>query len=286
MVKIQTICRSKSEFSRETNMDLHKVYRNPAPNLHPFHQSREYTRALQSTKVSKIFSKPFLGALTGHSDGITILQKSPINLSHLISGSFDGEIRFWDISNRKSLFQLNAHQHMIKGLSFSRDAGCFLSTGEDKLINLYRLDDCFQKKFDPRTTFKSAIVINNVDHNFADPKMFCTSGQMVQIWNYERSIPVQSFEWGADSILKAKFNASETNLIVSTGIDRSIVLYDIRGSTPLKKVFLMNKSQCVSWNPQEPINFTVGNDDGNAYTFDMRKLESAKMIHKDHIKAM
>ena len=36
----------------------------------------------------------------------------------------------------------------------------------------------------------------------------------------------------------------------------------------------------------EPINFTVGNDDGNCYTFDMRKLEIAKNIHKDHIRAM
>lgn len=48
----------------------------------------------------------------------------------------------------------------------------------------------------------------------------------------------------------------------------------------------MNKSPCVAWNPREPINFSVGNDDGNAYTFDMRKLEIAKMIHKDHIKSM
>lgn len=36
----------------------------------------------------------------------------------------------------------------------------------------------------------------------------------------------------------------------------------------------------------EPINFTVGNDDANCYTFDMRKLEIAKNIHKDHIRAM
>lgn len=83
-----------------------------------------------------------------------------------------------------------------------------------------------------------------------------------------------------------KFNLSESNLLLATGIDRSIVIYDLRGSTPLKKISLMNKSQCAVWNPREPINFSVGNDDGNAYTFDMRKLESAKMIHKDHIKAM
>lgn len=62
-----------------------------------------------------------------------------------------------------------------------------------------------------------------------------------------------------------------------------MVLYDIRGSTPVNRTFLTNKSNAVCWNPQEPINFTVGNDDGNCYSFDMRKLDKIKMIHKDHI---
>jgi WD repeat and SOF domain-containing protein 1 len=44
---------------------------------------------------------------------------------------------------------------------------------------------------------------------------------------------VQKFEWGSDSILKVKFNPSDVNLLAGTGIDRSIVLYDIRGETPL-----------------------------------------------------
>lgn len=44
-------------------------------------------------------------------------------------------------------------------------------------------------------------------------------------------------------------------------MDRSITLFDIRTHTPLGKTMLSNKSQCVCWNPQEPINFTVGNDD-------------------------
>jgi len=36
----------------------------------------------------------------------------------------------------------------------------------------------------------------------------------------------------------------------------------------------------------EPFNFVVGNEDSNLYTFDMRKLDQAKMIHKDHIGAV
>lgn len=43
---------------------------------------------------------------------------------------------------------------------------------------------------------------------------------------------------------------------------------------------------CLSFNPIEPINFTVGNDDSNCYSFDMRKMDKAKVIHKDHIAAV
>ena len=43
---------------------------------------------------------------------------------------------------------------------------------------------------------------------------------------------------------------------------------------------------CACWNPQEPFNFTVGNEDSNCYTFDMRNLDKIRMIHKDHILAV
>ncbi len=33
---------------------------------HPFEAEREYTRALNSVKLEKVFAKPFLGALDGH----------------------------------------------------------------------------------------------------------------------------------------------------------------------------------------------------------------------------
>lgn len=34
MVKINTICRSEKDYSRETKNDIMKVQRNPNPNLH------------------------------------------------------------------------------------------------------------------------------------------------------------------------------------------------------------------------------------------------------------
>lgn len=49
---------------------------------------------------------------------------------------------------------------------------------------------------------------------------------------------------------------------------------------------MKNKCSAICWNPYEPMNFVVGNENSNCYTFDMRKLDQAKMIHKDHIQAV
>lgn len=42
----------------------------------------------------------------------------------------------------------------------------------------------------------------------------------------------------------------------------------------------------IEWNPREPLNFVVANEDHNLYTFDMRNLDKALMIHKDHVAAV
>jgi len=49
---------------------------------------------------------------------------------------------------------------------------------------------------------------------------------------------------------------------------------------------MKNKCSAICWNPYEPMNFVVGNENSHAYTFDMRKLDQAKMIHKDHIQVI
>ncbi len=39
-------------------------------------------------------------------------------------------------------------------------------------------------------------------------------------------------------MIKVKFNCSERNILGATGMDRTVVLYDIRAETPLAKVYL------------------------------------------------
>lgn len=69
------------------------VPRNYDPTLHPFEVAREYTRALNATKLERVFAKPFLASLDGHRDGVNCLAKHTRSLSALLSGSCDGEVR-------------------------------------------------------------------------------------------------------------------------------------------------------------------------------------------------
>ena len=115
---------------------------------------------------------------------------------------------------------------------------------------------------------------------------FVTGGDGLEIWDIQKAVAIDSYSWGCDTITQAKINPVEQNIVLSTSLDRGIFLHDIRLKSNLSRVTLWNKSSSIAWNPMEPFNFVAGNEDGNAYTFDMRKMETAKKIHKDHIGAV
>lgn len=68
------------------------VPRNYDPALHPFEVAREYVRALNATKLERVFAKPFLSSLDGHRDGVNCIVKHPKSLSTVLSGACDGEV--------------------------------------------------------------------------------------------------------------------------------------------------------------------------------------------------
>nr|AFK36434.1 unknown [Lotus japonicus] len=54
-------------------------------------------------------------------------------------------------------------------------------------------------------------------------------------------------------------------------------------ASPVRKMMMETKTNSISWNPMEPLNFTAANEDGNCYSYDARKLDEAKCVHKDHV---
>jgi len=125
-----------------------------------------------------------------------------------------------------------------------------------------------------------------IDHQRKSEQFATTSTNILQLWDPERTAPIQELTWGDDNLTTVRFNPVESYVLATCAEDRAITLYDVRGSTPIKKVVLELKSNCLAWNPMEVFNFTVGNEDHNCYTFDMRKLDIARNVHEDHVAAV
>lgn len=101
---------------------------------------------------------------------------------------------------------------------------------------------------EPINKFNSEYLLTSIDCNMEQP-YFVTGGQMVQVWNQERSAPFLNCDWGIDTVSRVKFNPVDANILVCTSMDRGVYIYDIRGKTGLKKTIMLNKSACVCWNP-------------------------------------
>ncbi|XP_071109371.1 DDB1- and CUL4-associated factor 13-like [Haliotis cracherodii] len=284
-MRVKLLSRNPDDYLRETKRDIHRVPRNYDPSLHPFETGREYVRAVNATKLERVFAKPFLGSLDGHRDGVTQLCKHPSSISTLLSGSCDGEVRVWNLAKRDCATTIQAHEGFVHGLDCHHSQPYFFTCGADSTIKQWQMTAEGGVEEEPLNIILGKTMFQCLDHHWSE-NIFATSGDQVDIWDESRSKPIRTFNWGIDSIKHVKFNPVETHLLGATGMDRSVLLYDMRGSSPLRKVILKMCSNAISWNPMEAFTFTVANEDCNLYTFDMRKLSMPLNFHMDHISAV
>ena len=245
-MKIKTISRTEEDFSRKSKLDIVKVHRNRDPALHPFERAREYQKAVVATKLDKIFAKPFIGALDGHSDGVYCSSSIRNKNVPFITGACDGELRVWDLARRVCFWSTIAHQGFVRGVSPDPTGTTFFSCGDDKLVKQWALEPLDTDAIAPLNTFHSPHSLTAIDHHWID-QQFATSGERIDVWDCNRPDPIHSYKWGADTILSVKFNPAEKSLLVSTCADRGVCLYDLRVSVPMRKFVLPMKSNNVAW---------------------------------------
>lgn len=138
-IQVQMITRKPGDYLRETKYDIYKVKRNYDPKLHPFALQREYQRALNAARLERVFAKPFIGNMSGHGDVVSNLMKHQTKLSVIASGSYDGIIKIWDISRRKCLRTIQAHNSMVKSMCISRlNSNHFFSVDSNSNIKKWR----------------------------------------------------------------------------------------------------------------------------------------------------
>lgn len=66
--------------------------RNVSSTEHPFSAEREYIRALNAAKLSRMMAKPFIGCLTGTTDTMTVMSLNTEKVGLAVFGTFDGKV--------------------------------------------------------------------------------------------------------------------------------------------------------------------------------------------------
>ena len=257
---------------------------------HPFERAREYTRALNATKLERHFSKPFLGQLgRGHADGVYQLAKDPEALDRLASGSGDGIVKVWDLTSQEEVWSFKAHQGIVKGLSWTRDRKLLSCAAIDKQIHLFDPYTSAESKA-PLATYHGKQSFTSLSHHRHEHAFAASTSAGIAIYDLEKStsVPAQFLSWpsSVDTVNKVAFNQVETSILASTATDRSIVLYDLRASSPIAKTVLSLSANSVAWNPMEAMNFCAASEDHNVYIFDARSMKRALNVCKDHVAAV
>uniref|UniRef100_A0A182JJT1 Sof1-like protein domain-containing protein n=1 Tax=Anopheles atroparvus TaxID=41427 RepID=A0A182JJT1_ANOAO len=283
-MKVKVISRNPDKYVRETKKDIPKTFRNYDPQLHPFQSTREYVRALNATKLERVFAKPFVGNLDGHKDGVAVLSKHPRKLSILASGSYDGEVKIWQVANKVAMASLDAHSGYCRGIAFSRDGTRVITIGDDKKIKFwdYEREQDESESIKPVNMIITKGMLVSLSHSYYG-SAFATSGETCHIWDETRNEPLKELKWGVDMLQDVKFNPVETSLLAACASDRGIILYDQREGKPLRKVVMTLRSNQLSWNPMQAFCFTVANEDNNLYTYDTRSIAHPLKIHNGHV---
>ena len=299
-ISIRPISRNVSDYTRSGPTDLYKKFSNLNPKIHPFDRAREYVRALNTTKLDRVFARPYLHSYDLHIDTVNSITTIPNDINNIISVDASGNIIGYNIALKKCNFRINnAHTSAIRGVACTSDGEHFITCSLDSTVKLYNYQQCIDRytqshhttTIPPQHQWLGESAYNSVDtyYNSSDSEYsdtFVTGGSNVSLWNIHRSEPIHSFTWGVDNINTVQYNRVECNVLASTASDRNIVLYDVRSKSPIRKIVMTMQTNTLCWNPQQAYIFSTGNEDTNAYTFDMRNLSHAIQVYEDHVSAV
>lgn len=302
-MKVKALTRSKASTERECVGDLRKHFRNLDPKHHPMQRAREYQRAVTGAKIERMFAAPLCKGNLEHADAVTATSICRHHLLPLASGSADGVVKLWDLSTRKEMnvFQ-GGHSRAITGLCFGNNAAetnrqpLVYSCSDDATIRAWSVNAHSKDDNDDdddndacRSTWKTDSPIKSLDHHWFEDQFSTASSSGVCLWNPERASPIQTFTrlWESDDTVHfVAHNPAESHVLGVCTMDNGVGMVDTRHGTAMAKTLLRMRSNVLRFNPMEPLNFLVANEDHQCYWFDMRKLERPLRIFKGHTEAV
>ncbi|KAJ6787191.1 hypothetical protein PWT90_05579 [Aphanocladium album] len=285
-MKVKAISRSVAS-QQAPGSDATKQSRNLDSALHPFERAREYKRALNAVKLERMHASPFIAQLgRSHVDGVYSIAKDPNSLEHFSSGSGDGVVKVWDLADREEAWHTTAHENIVKGMEWTRDRK-LLTCAADRTIKLF---DPYNTPSEsaPISSWLGSGAFTSLSHH-RSKAAFAAASSVISIYDLERHTAApEVLRWptSTDTITNVAFNQVETSILASCSTDRSVVLYDLRTSTPVAKTVLNFATNRIAWSPMEAFNMATASEDHNVYLFDMRRFDRALNVLKDHVAAV
>ncbi|KAI4292609.1 DDB1- and CUL4-associated factor 13 [Pancytospora philotis] len=268
-MKINTIYHSIGERRKERAGDAPiKKYSKDAVH-HPFLLEREYVRALNATKMERLFAKPFITAICADSEGITHLVKDSES-PFFATASYDNQVALWDMKTRAKISSTR-YDAPIAAIALDQDQNIYAS--QAKSI------------FGRGTEYRAGSIVRGLDFSSFSSgtgDISVAAADNIQIFDVSRHTPKITYD--VRDSLAVSFNSSFRHLmagITALGID----MYDNRACRPVATLAATGAS-CMEFNPQQGYVLGVGNEDGNAYSYDIRQLDKPLGTYRGHVNAV
>jgi DDB1- and CUL4-associated factor 13 len=233
-------------------------------------------------------SRTCVTMIQAHSRTVTDVTFDVVNGQSFYSCSDDGYIHKWNIHAQPPQDDDDTKDNTEIDNKVSKDAGRSRNNNKSKKPTTSTASH-ETSQYGPIESWRIAGNFKSIDHHYQNDFFATASDSAVQIWTSTRTSPVSTHSdlWGSnDTVTTIRYNPSETSMLAHCSVDRGIGLHDTRTNTALKKTILAMRSNDLQWNPMEPMTFVVGNEDMNAYTFDIRNLQRPTRIYKGHTSAV
>uniref|UniRef100_A0A8C7VD77 Apoptotic protease-activating factor 1 n=1 Tax=Oncorhynchus mykiss TaxID=8022 RepID=A0A8C7VD77_ONCMY len=138
--------------------------------------------------------------LEGHKEQVrcfSLLTTTPSSETHLLSWSFDGTIKVWDMSSGERLQDLVCHQGAVLACDVSPDGQLFATTSADKTAKLWNVKDgtllkiCSRDNKDAMDSLHGGWVTDL--HFSPDNTVLLSTGGYIKWWNVEKGEALQTF---------------------------------------------------------------------------------------------
>lgn len=263
-MKIESIYHSKESRRKECKGDQKEKKFSKDPVHHPMLLEREYIRALNSTKIERLLAKPFVTALSYHREGINKLYKEPNN-NIFMSSSYDNKVILWDLYSKK-IIQEKQYSSIINGIAVDSNSNMFVTQ-----------EKCVFLNGNPHFNLDSTVT--SIDFS----KDLCVgTSNGISIFDANKFTPKISYE--LDDVTSVKFNRSFEYILCGL-TNLAITLFDNRSN----KDFLVVETagtNCVAFNDQKGFQFACGNENGDAYLYDLRNAEKPIETFRGHTNAI